>query len=58
MSEHNCSRFEASHGQHQAPWFMATLTCLDCGREVRISQRVKDAVEWVDGDGTCKEGDE
>ena len=60
MSEHNCSRFEGGVEwcEHEARWFMALLTCIDCGRQVRISQRVRDAVEWDSGDGSCEEGDE
>mgnify|MGYP003135787149 CR=1 FL=1 len=58
MSEHNCSRFEASHAEQEGAWFMVTFSCIDCGRQLGISQRVSKAVEWDSGDGSCKEGDE
>jgi len=60
MSEHECNEVEAVRGSEEVDsgWILVLCTCIECGREYRISERMDKAVIWGEGDGSCLTGDD
>ena len=56
MSEHECNEVDVEGGEVEAGWILALCTCLECGRQYRISERMDKAVIWDEGDGSCLTG--